>query len=95
MVFLLYQPWFKDLSGYCGGAGSRTPCRVMDLHAGTRPSRRPALQVWLVGVLWAKIPNGDPWDSPGLSAATPRVSSEGKSAPLKGRKITRPHVIPE
>ncbi len=35
-----------DWSRYPGGAGSRTPCHAMGLLPGTRPSRRPALQVW-------------------------------------------------
>ncbi len=58
-----------DWSRYPGGAGSCTPCHGMGLHPGTRPSRRPALQVlsdrlvalsWRGGLLHALSHHGSP-----------------------------------
>ncbi len=59
-------------AGDCEGAGSRTPCLTMGLHPGTRPSRRPALQVRLYQIPHAILEGRAP-----ARPVSPRVSIPG------------------
>ncbi len=78
--WFLCQPLFKDLSGYCGGSGSRMACGAMGLNPGTRPPRTTTLQVlsnrlvtlsWRGGLLHALSRHGSESRNPAVTEAGP------------------------